>query len=578
MATPQPFTIAISGFSSAGKSSLAFLLAEIFSGSDSKFSLFSLWRFGVALIVLSWCWTFISFFSYFSNILLSCIVLLWSCTPSALRVTSSLFIVPGRFGTLKLKRTVGTETNKISIIHGDEFFMPKHLCPFITFTSTPKDTAFCQTSLKDDEIGEYIISWNGTRANDPFMTYTPPTSANVSTTGGTTTFDSISTGENNGAAIRTASNDSVATTFSVASTLYEGGRRKIFTISGPDTDCDEAVNFVRMFEALKKASKGEVENVSTALGTMKLEHETKSDSDSEGGGAPLSSPTSEHSHEGIVELFHKKKDNVVEDLAPPHPYLSTDIPALKAEHANLIKDMKEKVQNFLVQSLKASNCDTTPTEFKLPKMVIIESFLLFSSPSSISPSDANPNVARLLGIFHSFLQKLEDLSTKLAEKGDVDNELEQEREYIEKNIQTINSVCKKGMMERFACKLWLLTSEKTAKDRRFTRPAYIDAKDGGLREPGQMWKTEGYFDQVVCKNHAEKHEWLVGENEGDGELGRYKEGIHIRAEDLGVGGTVRWAVGAVLEEMGKLVTGEAKVATGPTCGGCENREGKGGDW
>jgi hypothetical protein len=311
--------------------------------------------------------------------------------------------------------------------------------------------------------------------------------------------------------------------------------------------------------------------------SIKSEHDTKSDSDSEGGGAPLYSPTSEHSHEGGAALFEKKKNNAIEDLAPPYPHLNIDMPALKAQHADLISEMKKKVQDFLVQSFQSSSCHTTPTNVALPKIVIIESFLLFSSPNSISPSDSNPNVTRLLGIFHSFLQKLEDLSTKLAEKGDIDQELENEREYIEKNIQTINGVCKKGMMECFSCKLWLSTSEEAAKDRRFTRPAYIDTKDGGLREPGQMWKTEGYFDQVVCKNHAEKHEWLVRENEGNGELGRYKEGIHIRAEDLGVEGTVRWAVGAVLDEMGKLVKGEEKVATGPTCGGCKDCEEKGGD-
>ncbi len=76
-----------------------------------------------------------------------------------------------------------------------------------------------------------------------------------------------------------------------------------------------------------------------------------------------------------------------------------------------------------------------------------------------------------------------------------------------------------------------------------------------MREPGQMWNTEGYFDQIAWKHDIEKHEWLVDENGGEGELGRYKKGVHIRAEYLGVEGTVRWAVGAILEEMGKLAKG-----------------------
>lgn len=400
-----------------------------------------------------------------------------------------------------------------------------------------------------------MISWNGTRGNDPATPYAPP--GNLPLGAEITTSHSSSNCENNGVSVRVPSNLSIDTTFSIASTLHEGGRTKVFTISGPDTDCEEAVNFVRMFEALANASKSEISVVTKAMSTMTLD--SKSDTESEAGGVALSSPISEQSSEGGAELFQKQPD--IEDLAPPHSHLNMDITALKLKYADLIKQMRAKVQEFLGQSKSSCHTDSA----KLPKIQIIEAFLLFSDPSIIWTSYANTShIPRLLAVFHSFLRQLEDNSAKLAQNGHIDEVFENERALIETHIHNINRFCKRGMMELFSCKLWLTTSEKAAKERRFTRPAYIDTRDGGLREPGQMWKTEGYFDQVAWKHHLEKHEWLVGENEGDGELGRYKEGVHIRAEDLGVEGTVRWAVGAILEEMGKLGKGKQKAPNGST--------------
>ncbi|KAE9370979.1 hypothetical protein N431DRAFT_468983 [Stipitochalara longipes BDJ] len=501
----RPFTIAISGCSSAGKSTLAFLLAEIFAD------------------------------------------------PS-------------------------TTSSEVQIIHGDAFFMPKHLCPLITYTSAPTDTTFCQATLTNDHIGEYAISWDGTRANNAFMTYTPSTTKNVSSYAGSITSESPEYEQNNHPEVhdRVPSNDSVATTFSIASRLHEGGRTKVFTISGPDTDCDEAVNFVRMFDALKHTSKhNEIDDVTKCLGTMNIEHETKSDTDSEAGGALLASPISEHSEEGGVPLFSRKQE--VEDLAPPFPHLTIDIPALQAHHAELISSLRIKIQESLVQTSKEIN---HPCTLQLPRMQIIESFRLFSDPSTITPGDSQSDTMHLLEIMHTFLHKLQVVSLKLAEAGDVDDELEQERAAIEHDIQIINTVCKRGMSDFFSTKLWLSTSEVAAKSRRFDRPAYIDTKDGGLREPGQMWKTEGYFDQIAWKNHVDAHAWLIGEDGGEetGELGTVKEGIHVRAQDLGVEDTVRWAVGAVLEEMTKNLRIGEKIEEKVSCGSCEGCDAKGGEW
>jgi hypothetical protein len=325
-----------------------------------------------------------------------------------------------------------------------------------------------------------------------------------------------------------------------------------------------------MFAALKSASESDDSAVSRLMGRMALD--PKRDPEPEAGRTALSSSISEQSSEGGAALFQKQRD--VEDLAPPHPHINMDIPALKLQYADLIEQMRAKVREFLRKSRSSCHTDTP----KLPKIQIIEAFLLFSDPVTISNTFSTPHVIPLLEFFHVFLKKLEGISAKLAQNGHIGEDLENERRVFERCIQTVNAVGKRAMMEHFSCKLWLTTSEKAAKERRFARPAYIDTKDGGLREPGQMWKTEGYFDQVAWKRHLEKHEWLVGENEGDVELGRYKEGIYIRAEDLGVEGTVHWAVGAILEELGKLAKVEQKVPNGPTCGSCEDCGDKRGDW
>ncbi|PMD46787.1 hypothetical protein L207DRAFT_577632 [Hyaloscypha variabilis F] len=484
----RPFTIAISGCSSAGKSALAFLLAEIFAEPDT--------------------------------------------------------------------------TNKVPIIHGDSFFMPKHLCPLVTYSSAPNDTAFCQMTIEDVRIGEYVISWDGTRANNAFMQYTPPTTNNIpSYAGSIASFESPELDENNRPEVhdRVPSQEPVATTFSVSSTLHEGGRRKVFTVSGPDTDCDEAVNFVRMFEALKSISKdNEIEDVAENLGTMNLEHDTEYGTDSEDGGVPLSSSISEYSEDGGVPLFPKQPE--IEDLAPPFPFLSIDIAALHAQHAELISSMRAKIQEFLAEISK---------EIKHADYRVLPAIL---QPPHYHPSDNGLDTTPLLTDLQTHLRTLTSISHQLAQSSDISSPLEAQRTLTESKIQSLNLTCKRAMSSLFSAKLWLSTSAAAAKERRFSRQVYMDVKEGGMREPGQMWKTEGYWEQVAWRNYVKEHEWLVGKD-GEGEMGGVREGVYVRAQDLGVEDTVRWAVGSVLEELRKFwgVGGEEKGG----CGECVGCDGKG---
>jgi hypothetical protein len=46
-------------------------------------------------------------------------------------------------------------------------------------------------------------------------------------------------------------------------------------------------------------------------------------------------------------------------------------------------------------------------------------------------------------------------------------------------------------------KLFLRTDRETAKKRRFAKPEYRDVGKGGLREPHELWRFEGYFDDIA---------------------------------------------------------------------------------
>ncbi|KAH6671665.1 hypothetical protein B0J14DRAFT_543155 [Halenospora varia] len=100
--------------------------------------------------------------------------------------------------------------------------------------------------------------------------------------------------------------------------------------------------------------------------------------------------------------------------------------------------------------------------------------------------------------------------------------------------------------------LFLPTSKEVAKARRFARNVYVDAHLGGGRHPGQMWKSEGYFERVAWEGYKREFGWLIqddgvkGKEENEGK----KLGVWIREkEDAGVEETVEWAVGVVLKEL-----------------------------
>jgi hypothetical protein len=102
---------------------------------------------------------------------------------------------------------------------------------------------------------------------------------------------------------------------------------------------------------------------------------------------------------------------------------------------------------------------------------------------------------------------------------------------------------KASLMSLFNIKLFLPATKDAAKKCRFSRPVYTD-QPKGLRLPGQLWKTEGYFDKIVWEQFEKEHAWLIKED------GAKKLGIRVREKmEADIEETVEWAVDAILAEM-----------------------------
>ena len=73
-----------------------------------------------------------------------------------------------------------------------------------------------------------------------------------------------------------------------------------------------------------------------------------------------------------------------------------------------------------------------------------------------------------------------------------------------KDLTQAQDEARKILMDVFDIKLFLPTTKAVAKTRRFQRVVYIDPPEG-TRIPGQMWKTQGYFERVGWENYLREH-------------------------------------------------------------------------
>ena len=234
------------------------------------------------------------------------------------------------------------------------------------------------------------------------------------------------------------------------------------------------------------------------------------------------------------------------------------------DNADLVSEMKETVKNWTKeQAIANAECrfqglntqgviETGTGKEALPRaMCLIEGFLLFLRPVTETPSSES-----------SDSDKDNKLPVPQNNLGDEKGTPEERTAFDIHGTQVaaygkINAVAKTNLMENFDIKLFLPTSKQQAKKRRFDRHPYIDAPNGE-RLPGQMWKTDGYFDDIAWGNHIKEHKWLMEDGNLEGSMESSAEavraGVHIRPKlDADLEDTVRWVVDVILGELGRKV-------------------------
>jgi hypothetical protein len=439
MSAPQYITIAISGCSSSGKSTLALLLQEILSTAP---------RSGP----------------------IPCVTLNDSTTNLSLTSSDKENHEPKPEAEHVL-----VNRGRAIVAHQDAFFLDKSHCPNVTFRTTLNDLNFVEQSLLNDTIGTY--------------TMTRPESSNP--------------------------DDSPTK----AVTLN-------YKVTGADTDCWQAIDAPSMVSCIKQLRES-------------------------------GSVTS------LCERYQ------IQDKMLPGLLISKEeTNKILTSHEELIKEMKEVVREWVhdqsVANLEAQFSGLNITgalagkDALPPKFLIIEGFLLFPDPNLHGPKEKEKEQPRSLGRpksshFKTPQNDLAPLSTcPIPEEG---GEINEHTAYIDA-YERLNAIARSTLMDNFDIKLFLPTSNSAARTRRFRRNLYNDAPEG-KRYPGQMWKTEGYFDDVCWANYIRECGWLVERNGVETSRAGVAAGVHVRPQiDMGVEDTVRWAVDIVLGVLGNKVSAE----------------------
>ncbi|KAF7894741.1 uncharacterized protein EAF01_010191 [Botrytis porri] len=368
--TPKALTVAISGCSSSGKTTLALLLSEIFSSSPT--TKHSTGR-----------------------------------KPPDISEEKNL-------GDAKAIHPFTT------IIHQDAFFIPKSDCPLVQFNSAPSDEHFLKESLaQNNENPVYLYARTGMNGEEDVQ------------------------------------------------------------ITGPNTDCMEAVNFGNLLRMVRAAQ------------------------------ANNSEP--------------KMCVQYIDD---------GDKMKLIEQYSGVIESMRRKIREYFASGTGNRMRNDAFAGFNY-RWVFVEGFLLFSEAL---PSDDRS----------SWFGASSEVKDHCAERsGNVRQEFEKEAALKENEIMRAKEkivLAKAALMQEFDIKLFLPTSKEVAKERRLSRFLYIDFPAGG-RYPGQMWKSEGYFEEVVWKGYEDSFSWLLRETGKE-----HVDGVFVRTTvDDTIENTVYWAVDIILQ-------------------------------
>ncbi|KAH7317922.1 hypothetical protein BKA65DRAFT_370179, partial [Rhexocercosporidium sp. MPI-PUGE-AT-0058] len=347
-----------------------------------------------------------------------------------------------------------SESKKTITISQDDFFQPKALLPLITFTSSPADAHFMAKSIHYDEQGMYYIASSGSR-----------------------------------------------------------GHRPRYQVTGPMTDCDQAIDFVGLVEAII--------NVKSTGQLSEYAKYSSCDQDMDG-------------FSGLIEKMKEKVCVWLKEQA-----------ILNAESRFGGCVVRGPIEN---DGKKLGAADGNGKESLRLQFVFVEGFLLLAPNTSVDENklfDVSTEKAKV----EKYTTQLETLSTELVAKHNIDAEIEGERDVIEAQLWATNFAAKEHLQDLFDVKLFLNTSKEEAKRRRFERAIYIDAPTGG-RLPGQMWKSEGYFEEGVWKGYQESYGWLLESETAKGGNGKElvsEQGVFVEpVQDADIEVCVEWAVDVLL--------------------------------
>ncbi|ESZ97432.1 hypothetical protein SBOR_2121 [Sclerotinia borealis F-4128] len=256
----------------------------------------------------------------------------------------------------------------------------------------------------------------------------------------------------------------------------------IARIAGPNTDCMDAVDFGNLLRKVKAAQRNKIE---------------------------------------------PEKDARYKDDA--------DKKQLIQKYSGVIASMRKRVKEHfaLPTTNHTSGYGGSITDY-INGWVFVEGFLLFSKTM---PSDNQCSGLDDCSKDDLHAEGLKDLQPEVNEEV-----MAMDKQLIRMKTERIPS--KDALMQEFDVKLFLPTTKEVAKHRRMSRFPYVDFPVGG-RHLGQMWKSEGYFEDVVWKDYQDSFGWLLTETGKEN-----VDGVFVRTTfDDTVENTVEWAVGIILRVL-----------------------------
>ncbi|KAI9050654.1 hypothetical protein LZ554_005811 [Drepanopeziza brunnea f. sp. 'monogermtubi'] len=377
---------------------------------------------------------------------------------------------------------------KAIVVSQDDFLLDKKIQLKCSFTNAQSltDTLFVQNSMKNHS-GLYAVN-DSTRVPVP----------------GHLSDSDAKAGEQ-------GSISSASTLPSTGNRNHEGVGYPVLEVSGPDIEIDFSMDFLGLVNTILKIKE-------TGIPNEYLKR--------------FSSEVDLEDYKALITKLRKKVAGFAKEQA---------IFNAEAQFGGYF--IKGHIENEGIGNGKAS---------LRPGFAFVEGFRLFASPDAVDeegPFDFNLEAekAKVSSYTDRICSCLWDL-----QKGDNVDTAEQivaAREVIEAQLATTLRRAKHYMQGLFDLKLFLSVSEPTAKSRRMHRPMYVDAP-AGERMPGQMWRSEGYFDQIAWPSFAQTHRWLLDNRETRGFL---EEDISMQpVVDATTEETAEWAVSIILSKLGCL--------------------------